>query len=557
MKRSTIIKDESMAVEHKPKRPASHCQAAIAAVALFSCCAVSAGGAEAAKRPNIIIIVTDDMGYSDLGCYGGEIPTPNLDRLAKGGMRFTQFYNNAVCAPTRASLLTGLDCHRAGQAGNNVNPDDPFWKLYDWPAYHGMKVCETVTLPQILRQAGYQTYMAGKWHQGEKDGMRPTHRGFDRYYGTTMGAVNSQFAPGWAECRLDDTVITEFPKGFYTTDTFTDYAMRFIEEGDPNRPFFLYLAHTAPHLPWDARPEDIEKHKGVYNGNWEEIRRKRFERLKELGLLDAKAEIPPHDRSVERWQEVPNHKNWDANVARYAAMVDRIDQNIGRLVGLLESRGELDNTLILYFHDNGQWAINVGGGTPWAEASNSPFRLFKGTAHEGGIRTPLIAHWPARIPAGAIQRKQYAHVRDITPTLLEIAGVEPPKKFLGRPVLPMDGHSFLRAFEDPEAAGNHPIHWEIGGSEAMRDGPWKLVRTAAESRIENPPIPIGKGTGEWELYNLDNDPTESKNLAADHPDRVREMAARHQMWASEVGVVPYEITEARRQEFIKASKPKE
>jgi arylsulfatase A-like enzyme len=508
-----------------------------------------AASAESRAKPNLIVILVDDMGYSDIGCYGGEIATPNLDRLARGGMRFTQFYNNAACTPTRASLLTGLDAARAGQAANMVDPDDPFWKLIDSPAYHGVKIWNTVTLPQLLRAQGYQTYMTGKWHQGERDGMRPTHRGFDRYYGVLWGAVGNQFKIGGDDFRADDTRVTQAPDDFYTTDAFTDRAIGFIEEGDPKRPYFLYLAYTAPHLPWNAKPKDIAKYQGIYHKNWQEIRAKRFARQKDLGIVPKDAELPPWtplaaDPAKARFQD-----QWDDHMTRYAAMIDSIDQGVGRLLDTLERRGELDNTLILFLSDNGMWAVDAGGGAPWAEASNTPFRYFKGYLHQGGIASPLIAHWPGVIPANTIQRKQYAHVKDIAPTFLEILGVDPPTSHQGRDVLPMDGHSFLRALRDPDAAQNHPLFQEYAGNEALRDGRWKLVRAYHDDRL-------GSGgrtdprTGKWELYDLETDPFEAHDLADQSPERVREMAARHAEWARGAGVVPYEDVAVKLKRFL-------
>jgi arylsulfatase A-like enzyme len=494
------------------------------------------------------------VGYSDIGCFGGEIATPNIDKLAAGGMRFTSFHNNAVCAPTRGSLMTGLDAPRAGHSTNNSNPADPFWKQFASPAYKGPKLDRTATVAELLRAAGYQTFMTGKWHLGTGDAA-PTGRGFDRFFGTLWGGVNSQFKPDLTGFRLDDKPVTELPADFYTTDAFTDYAIRFIEEGDPGKPYFLYLSHTAPHTPWDARPEDIAKHEGKYDGNWDAIREQRFARQKAMGLFPPDTVLPARDISSARYLDKPDPANWGKQMARYAAMIDRIDQQVGRLVEVIRRRGELENTAIVFFCDNGQWALPFIGGAVWAETCNTPFRMFKGWDHQGGIATAFVAHWPGVIPAGTINRTQVGHVRDLAPTFLDMAGIAPPKTFHGKKLIPFDGQSLLKAFRDPNYAHNIPICWEMEGNGAIRDGRWKLVRSYHEVQFGRDHR-LGPRTGKWELYDMETDPTESHDLAAVQPKRVREMAARYEAWAKGADVIPHEQIAVALEKYLKENPPK-
>ena len=510
---------------------------------------LAAASASGDRPPNIVVTLLDDVGYSDIGCFGGEIATPNLDKLAEGGMRFTSFYNNALCAPTRASLMTGLDAPRAGHINNNSNPADPFWSRFHSPAYLGPKLDSTATVAEMLRAGGYQTFMTGKWHLGMGEGS-PTRRGFDRFFGTLFGGVNSQFKPDLKGFRLNEEPVTELPPDFYTTDAFTDYAIRFIEESDPKKPYFLYLSHTVPHTPWHARPEDFAKYDGKYNGNWEEIRQARFARQKAMGLVAPDAVLPPRDLSSAPFLEKPAPTEWGAQLARYAAMIDRVDQQVGRLVEVLRRRGELDNTLLVFLCDNGQWALPGAGGPLWAETCNTPFRMFKGWNHEGGIATAFIVHWPKAVPAGTINRVQIGHVRDLAPTFLEVAGITPPSVFEGKKILPFDGQSLLRAFRDPGFASNRTICWEMDGNGAIRNGRWKLVRTYNNERFGNK-ARLGPRLGKWELYDMEKDPTETKNLAADHPGRVKEMAARYDSWAQAAGVIPQEDYAPQLEQFLK------
>ena len=501
---------------------------------LAGCAAPSAARG---RRPNIVLIMVDDMGYSDIGCYGAEIRTPNLDRLAAGGMRFTHGYNNAICAPTRASLMTGLYPHQVGIGTNIAKLNDPFWSTKPWPGYQSFRRETAAMIPELLRPAGYQTFMAGKWHLGDEPERWPVHRGFDRSFALVWGG-SEHFKPRWAPFALDGQPYTEFPADFYTTDYFTKYAIEFVDRADRERPYFLYLSYSAPHLPWEAWPEDIAKYKGAYAPGWEEIRRRRFARQKEMGLFAPGVRLPPRDPEGAGAESDPDRAKWAERLEVYAAMIDRVDQNVGRLLEAIERRGERENTLILFLSDNGAWATRFSG-LPWAETGNTPFRLFKGWNHEGGICTPLIAHWPGRVPAGTINRRQYAHVKDFMPTFLDLAGAAHPRTFEGHRILPLEGRSFLPALLDPDAAHNTPVFWECGGNGAMRDGRWKLVRFFNEGRM-GPEANEPPRTGAWELYDLETDPTEIDDLASREPGRLRAMAAAHEAWARRVGVVPQE-----------------
>ncbi|MEM7474347.1 MAG: arylsulfatase, partial [Planctomycetota bacterium] len=399
---------------------------------------ISRNISRADDRPNIVVIVCDDMGFSDLGCYGGEIKTPNLDRLAAGGLRFTDFHNNAKCSETRASLLTGL-WHQ--QSKNLKKPNH-------------------VTLAEVLRSAGYSTLMSGKWHVAQT----PTERGFDRYFGFLSGCINFFTGEDWGSgdkwgtgenlMRLDNQEY-KCPKDFYSTDGFTDFALEFLDDATGKEaPFFLYLAHNAPHFPLHALPEDIAKYKGKYDEGWDVIRRRRHARLMELGIIDGRWPLSARDPKVEAWADLESDEKefLIPMMEVYAAMVDRLDQNIGRLVKYLESNDELDNTLIVFFSDNGACPyqrmrneIQIPGPAEsdiaydarWANMCNSPLRLYKQYAHNGGTLTPMIAHWPQGIQARGELSGFTSHLVDLMPTCVELAGAKYPSEFNGKSVLPM------------------------------------------------------------------------------------------------------------------------
>jgi arylsulfatase A-like enzyme len=551
--------------------------AVVVLCALPGCAGLGSRGiGDRPDRPNIIVIMSDDMGFTDVGCYGGEIRTPNLDRLAADGLRFTQFYNTARCCPTRASLLTGLYPHQAG-VGHMM--DD---KGLD--GYRGDLNDRCMTVAQVLGRSGYGTYMAGKWHVTRHtwditdESLKhnwPRQRGFDRYYGTIHGA-GSYFDP--ATLVRDNEYISPFndphyqPETYYYTDAISDHAAMFIDDhvsrGD-GRPFFLYVAYTAPHWPLHALPQDVEKYRGVYEAGYEPIRRARIEKARKLGVIDSAWEIAPRDSSRD-----VDSPQWDWEVRTmqaYAAMIDRMDQGIGRIVESLRKSGQLDNTLILYLHDNGGCAEEVGRrpmnpprtlrvieahelqpryippmqtrdgrpvragpdvmagpddtylayGRSWANVSNTPFREYKHWVHEGGIASPLIAHWPKGINDRGALRHDPSHLIDIMATCVELAGAEYP----GQTVQPMEGASLTPAFAGRPLERGRPIFFEHEGNRAVRDGRWKLV---------------AKGpAGAWELYDMQTDRTEMRNLAAEHPQRVEQMAAQWQQWAQRSNVLPW------------------
>jgi arylsulfatase len=510
---------------------------------------VFCGADEAKPKPNILVILADDMGYSDIGCYGGEIETPNLDALARNGLRFTQFYNAARCCPSRASLLTGLYPHQAGVG----HMDFDFG--YGIPAYQGHLNNRCVTLAEVLRPAGYRTSMAGKWHVGGAPGRRPLDRGFDRFWGVPTGG-GVYFKETVTAIRglrfLNDEQLIEpsaLPDDMYVTDTFTDKALGYIDEAvSKKKPFFLYLAHIAPHWPLQAKPADIRKYKGRYDIGWDAVRAARHQRQIKLGIVPANSRISERDPKATAWAETPAEvqKNLAHRMEIYAAMVDSLDQNVGRIVARLKELDQFDNTLILFLSDNGcsaeggpglegkldNWAkpgaplgtaLSYGRlGLEWANACNTPFRKFKIETYEGGVATPLIVHWPDGIAARGELRHQTGHVIDLMPTLAEVAGAVYPDQFGGQPILPTEGRSLVPAFRNTPLPREEGLFFEHGGNKAVRIGDWKAVQ------------PQGKNG--WELYEMQSDRTELVNLAAEHPERVRELAARWQTWAERCGV---------------------
>lgn len=498
------------------------------------------------ERPNIVIIMADDMGYSDIGCYGGEIQTPNIDSLAAGGLRFTQFYNTARCCPTRAALLTGLYQHQTGIGQMTETPKGP--SNDSRPAYQGYLNSKCVTIAEVLKPAGYHTYMTGKWHLGYHGKEKwPRQRGFDHFYGSIAGAT-SYFKPqgGRGVTLENENLAPPTDPDYYTTDAFTDYALQFIENQQDDKPFFLYLAYTAPHWPLQAREEDIAKYVGKYRDiGWDKLREQRLAKQKKLGIVDEAARLPSRDEGVRPWNELTEKQKeqLDYRMAVYAAMVDRMDQNIGRVVALLRERKQLDNTLLLFLSDNGGCAEpykDLGGGRfgdinnpnqsgaisygqGWANASNTPFRKFKVFSHEGGISTPLIVHWPKglKTDAGAITSHP-SQLIDLMPTILDVTGAEYPAEFGGEKILPPEGTSFSKLLEGKEAEPAEWMYWEHAGHKAVRYGNMKALLPRREK--------------EWRLYDLSTDRQETADLATDRPQVVARMAAKWQTWADRVGV---------------------
>lgn len=484
-----------------------------------------APGAPGPARPNLILILADDLGFSDLGCYGAEIRTPNLDELARQGMQFTQFYNNAKCTTTRASLLSGM---YPRQAGRFIPADVP-------------------ALAEVLRAAGYRTGMSGKWHLGSRPPQRPIDRGFEEFYGLMDGAANyfdpAQRDPEFEGGRVrtfghNDRLLTEFPPGYYTTDAFTDHAIatirRFAREPQP---FFVHVAYNAPHAPLHALPEDIARYRGTYRKGWDEMRRERHARQLALGLIDPRWKLPPADSESYAWSTA--NREWeDLRMATYAAMVDRMDQNIGRLLRALDDLGIEGNTVVLFLSDNGGCAEEPGGrdftqqpgivsthlsvGPAWGAAQNTPFRRFKAWANEGGISTPFIVRWPGRAPAGS-RTNQVGHVIDIAPTLLELAGAGTPTEFAGTKPAPLDGRSLVAVLRGGERSPPERLFWEWGGNCAVREDRWKLVWDTLNPRRR------------WELYDVVADRTETNDVAAEHPQLVARLHAEYEKWAGPLG----------------------
>lgn len=537
----------------------------------------------AAERPNILLILSDDMGYSDLGCFGGEIATPHLDALAANGVRFTQFYNATRCCPTRASLLTGLYPHQAGM-GFMV-------RKIDHPGYSGDLSHRAVTIAEVLRGGGYRTGMAGKWHvarsHAAKDGIAnwPVQRGFDFFYGTLRG-FGSFYDPDTL-CRQNTFITPENdpeyrPAQYYYTDAISDNAVAFLRQSaGSGQPFFLYVAYTAAHWPLQAPEKDIAKYRGKYDAGYDATRRARLARMRELGLLPSEWQPAP---TIGRWDEVAN-RAWEARcMETYAAMIDNMDQGIGRIIAQLRADGRFDNTLILFLQDNGacaerngrqpvkqpppadlrpmrpddlqtksgppmqtrdgRWVKSgpdvmagppdswVGYGEAWANVSNTPFREYKHWVHEGGIATPLLAHWPAGLkPGSAGQDKgrlvhEPSHLIDVMATCVDLAGAKYPTEFNGEKIKPMEGRSlkpWLVSAQTPPPTASRPLFWEHESNRAVRDGRWKLVA------MEDQP---------WELYDMAVDRTEMNDLAARQPERVRALAQAWETWAQRADVLP-------------------
>ena len=482
------------------------------------------------KQPNIIIILADDMGYSDLGCTGSEIRTPYLDQLAREGVLFTHCYNTSRCCPSRASLLTGLYQHRAGVG--HMSQDRGF------PAYQGHLNQQCVTIAEVLREKGYRTVMSGKWHVGDQRAYWPDRRGFDRFFGIPEGG-GLYFYPSEFINRpiyRNGELVTPNPETFYSTDNFTDEAIQFIREADAEKkPFFLYLAYIAPHFPLQAWPEDIAKYQGKYDAGYEAIHTQRFRRQQNLGVVSEATKLSPAD--FPNWSSLADPAAEARKMEIYAAQVDRLDQNIGRLREALRSMNALDNTIIMFLSDNGASSeeVNRGSSDPkavgtkdsfvsygkhWANVSNTPYRLYKSMTHEGGTITPLIVHWPAGIAKPNQLVHQPVHINDIMPTCLELAGVDYPKQYKGREILSLDGKSFLSTLNGGNFS-HEQLFWEHEGNQAVREKDMKLVRQHNQA---------------WELYDLATDPTELNDLSDTKIQTAQRMQEQYQRWMKRQGV---------------------
>lgn len=496
--------------------------------------------AQGAAKPNIVVILADDMGFSDLGCYGSEIRTPNLDRLAAEGMRFTQFYNVARCCPSRASLLTGLYPHDAGMGAMVTTPE----KRRGEGPYQGYLNDRCVTMAEVLKRTGYRTYMSGKWHVGEAPEHWPRKRGFDRYFGIVSGGSSYwellQEPNHKRIMALDDEPYTPEGDRFYMTDAFSDHAVRYIEEHrEREEPFFLYLAYTAPHWPLHAWPEDIDRYRGLYDKGWDVLREERYERQLALGIIDRRWALSPRDPEVPAWDEVDNKEDWALRMAVYAAMVDRMDQGIGRVLDALRRSGADENTLVFFLSDNGGCHESVEArdlntpGTkpgergsfvaykrPWANASNTPFRMFKHWIHEGGISTPCIARWPGTIQGGQISHEP-GIIMDLMATACEETGTTYPETYEGRSIRPLVGKSLSPILRGGTRDPHDRLFWEHFGNKGARHGKWKLV--AAKD-------------GAWGLYDMEEDRTELHDLSSSSPETAKELLAAWEQWATQTGV---------------------
>jgi arylsulfatase A-like enzyme len=505
---------------------------------------------DAAEKPNILYILADDLGFSDLGCYGGEISTPVLDALAAGGVRLTQFYNTGRCCPSRAAILTGQYPHRVGLGHMTTND-------LGQPGYRGVVSSEAHTIAQVLTSAGYRSFMSGKWHLGTPD---PTQHGFEEFYGTLVSA--KRFFDQDHLIRLpEDRKARQYPDGkFYATDAVTDHALDFLKlaRATPDKPWFLYLAYNAPHFPLHAPPEEIAKYKDRYHGGWDKLRAARLARMKELGIVPEETQLSKrsHWRNFGEtkigvnpaWDTLPEDRRFDLarRMAIYAAMIDRLDQQLGRVIDDLKSAGEYDNTLIVFTSDNGacfEWdpfgfdivssnqnILHKGDmldemgkagtfhsvGSGWANSSNTPWRLYKHFNHEGGIASPGIVHWPngLKTKAGSINH-QPAHIIDLLPTAVSVAGA----KYEGKLSLP--GIDLLDQLDN--GGRERMLFFEHQGNRAVRSGRWKLVA------LDDQP---------WELYDFSVDRVEMNDLATNHPQRVQRMAAAWDKWGAANQVTP-------------------
>ncbi|MFF0345798.1 arylsulfatase [Kribbella sp. NPDC004875] len=512
-------------------------------------------------RPNVLIILVDDMGYSDIGCYGGEIGTPNIDGLAEHGARLTNFYNTARCSPSRASLLTGLHPHQTGVA-ELVNNDGP-------GGYPGSLTQRSATLAETFRAAGYHTHMTGKWHlsneREQPTDTWPTRRGFERFWGTISGA-GSYFQTTTLHDGETPVPLSELGPDFYYTDEIGAHAAAAIREADGDRPFFGYVAFTAPHWPLHAKEDDLAETRGLFDEGWDVLRTRRRQRQLDAGICAADATLDRRDAEVPAWADEPEQKWQLERMEVYAAQVRAMDRAVGTILTALDETGQRDNTIVLFLSDNGGCAEELNsapeaadrfrqhhliippsapdgtpmrvGNTPdirpgtadtytsygqaWANLSNTPFRLYKRWVHEGGIATPLIVSWPAGGLTDTVLDAPN-QLTDIAPTLLEATGVPALTERNGESLPALPGHSMLELLRGG-SANEHDLFWEHIGNAAVRSGQWKLVR---------------EYEGPWELYDLSNDRSESRDLSADHPERVQDLSARWQAWADTVGVIPY------------------
>jgi arylsulfatase A-like enzyme len=501
---------------------------------VFACLGAGQGASHGLDRPNIIIILADDMGYSDLGCTGAEIETPNLDRMAREGALFTHFYNTSRCCPSRTSLLTGQYQWDAGMGHMDTSKSS-------FPEYQGFINDHSVTIAEVLRDHGYQTFMSGKWHVGSRERfMWPDYRGFEQFYGVPNGG-GIYFYPSkyWDRPVFWNGEQVHPDDSWYSTDAFTEYAIDYIKDKRvKDKPFFMYMAYVAPHFPLMAKPEDIQKYKDKYQVGYAAIRKARFEKQKAIGL------IPDHLEMSEGvhpdWETVEDPEQEAMEMAVYAAMVDCMDQNIGLLMDTLREEGIAENTVVMFLSDNGACEtdynktpeVEVGGRDSnvaygiWNNVSNTPYRMHKAREHEGGIITPMVVSWPDGIASKGRRISETAHINDFMPTCLELAGVSYPSSRKGVELDPLDGQSFLPLLTGKQRSESPVYYWEHEGNRAVRDGDWKLVALHKSA---------------WELYHLKNDPFELVNQIDRNPGIARRLQDLYQIWAKRHGVQPWPL----------------
>jgi arylsulfatase A-like enzyme len=514
------------------------------------------------SKPNIILILNDDMGYSDIGCYGGEVDTPNLNKLADCGVRMSQFYNTARCCPTRASLLTGLHPHQAGVG--HMTQD------FGEDGYQGDLKSATATIPEVLKSAGYKSYMSGKWHitrstNGEKQHSWPMQRGFDKFEGLLGGCSNFFYPYMWHIGNENVTEDVWKEEGFYITDAIADNACRYIDEHcseSADEPFFLYTAFTAPHWPLHAKEEDIAKYKGKFSEGWDVLREKRLERMKKMGIVPEDLALSDRDPKVCAWEAEPDKEWRERCMEVYAAQIDCMDQGIGRMLDTLEKNNQLENTIVIFLADNGGCAEEFDPGechmkstqpylpdgteiaygnyhnvmpgpadtyqsycTPWANLSNTPFREYKHWVHEGGIATPFIVHWPKGLKnSGSIVHKP-GQLTDVMATLVDVSGAKYPLQKNGEEIPACEGFSLMNILQNDEDNGREFLVWEHEGNKAIRDGRYKAV---------------SKHLKGWELYDIETDRSETINIADQKGNIVLNLAARWNNWADRVGAKEFE-----------------
>lgn len=528
------------------------------------------------KRPNIIVIMADDLGYSDIGSYGGEINTPNIDFLAKNGIRYRQFYNTSRCCPTRAALLTGLYNQQAG-IGKMTEAEGE-------AGYQGHIADNAVTIAEVLKTAGYRTAMSGKWHVsntfGQKDPKEqlawlnhqkdfgafspveqyPTNHGFEKFFGTIWGVVD--FFDPFSLVNGTEPV-KNVPADYYHTDAINDTTVSYIKEfSKSDKPFFIYVAQNAPHWPLQAKPEDIAKYKDIYKAGWDAVREARYKRMIKLGLIDpSKTTLPQDPKNRPKWEDNPT-KEWDATaMAVHAAMIDAMDQGIGRIINTLKATGQLDNTLILFLSDNGASAENCANygtgfdrpsetrdgtkityatekqalpgpqttyssiGQRWAHVANTPYQYWKAESYEGGVNTPMIAFWPKGITAkkGGFS-DHVGHVMDFMSTFCELSGAKYPATFKGKSIIPTTGVSLVSSFNGKNENNERSLFNEHFGARYARKGNWKLVSLASDTS--------------WQLYDLSTDKSETTNLASKYPEKVKQLSLSWNVWAKSHQVFP-------------------